>query len=125
MTAGAALRKAVRDALVAAGGMGVHEVGPVQAAFPYATVECGPESDWGHKSGTGREVRLAVVVRDRGERPDRVDVLVASVEASLGAIGGEVGEWQVVSLRPVRTRLARDGTGWAASIEYRARMLRV
>ena len=33
---------------------------PLQAAFPHAVVECGAETDWGHKSGRGRELRLAV-----------------------------------------------------------------
>jgi hypothetical protein len=36
---------------------------------PYAIVETGPEIDWSHKSGAGRELRLAVTLRDKGERP--------------------------------------------------------
>lgn len=32
---------------------GVYDGPPVQAVVPYATVETGPETDWGHKNGAG------------------------------------------------------------------------
>jgi Protein of unknown function (DUF3168) len=99
---------------------------PLQAAVPYATVETGGEADWGHKSGGGREVRLAVGLRDEGERPDRIRTLIDCVEAALGA-APEVPGWQLVSLQFLRSRLAREGRGresaWTALIEYRARLL--
>lgn len=123
--AGAALRGVVREALVAIGGFGVHDAGPVQAAFPHAVVECGPESDWGLKGGDGREVRVAVVIRDRGEAPERVHAIGAEVETALPGIGGSPSGWQVVSLRHVRTRWTREAGGWAGAVEFRGRMLRV
>jgi len=125
MMAGEALQGAAAAALAAIDGLGIYEGAPVQAAFPYAMVEVGPEADWSHKSGEGREVRLALVLRDKGERPARLRLLVAEGETAIGALDAEMGGWRVVSLRFVRSRMAREPGGWSALSEYRARMLRL
>jgi hypothetical protein len=126
--AGEALQAAVVRALGAVAGLGgVYPGPPLQAAFPYATVDAGLESDWSHKSGTGREVRLAVTLRDKGERPARLQQLMAATGGVLDLFGGESGGWRVVTMRFERSRLlpprASAGEAWAGVIEYRARML--
>ncbi len=122
--AGDTLQEAVIGALRSVPGLGVHTLGPIQSAFPYATVDAGLEADWSHKSGEGREVRLAVTIRDEGERPDRLQRLKREAEATIGAQGAMLEGWRVVSLRFLRSSLVRDGRqSWAALIEYRARML--
>ncbi len=122
--AGAALRAAAIEALEALGG--VYPGPPLQAAFPYLLVEAGAESDWGHKSGQGREVRLAVTVRDAGEEPDRAQALALAAETALGA-PLEVEGWRVVTFVLLRLRAVATGrgnqAGWAATLDYRARML--
>ncbi|HEU0133510.1 MAG TPA: DUF3168 domain-containing protein [Allosphingosinicella sp.] len=124
--AGAALRSAAIAALEALGLGGVYPGPPLQAAFPYAVVEIGPESDWGHKSGRGRELRLAVILRDSGERPERAQALADLAEAAIGA-GLDVAGWRLVTLALIRSRIVAEGrggkAGWAAAIEFRARML--
>lgn len=123
--AGAELQAAALAALEAAAGInGVYPGPPVQAAFPYAIVEYGPETDWGHKGRKGREVRIAVVIRDKGERPGRVQALLGEAEAALEALAGTVGGWRLVSFNFLRSRLVKDAGGsWAGTIEFRARML--
>jgi len=122
--------EALADAAAAAlrgmnGLTGVHEGVPVQAAAPYAAVEAGPETDWSHKSGAGREVRLAVALRGRGERPAPLRALAAEAEAAIEALDGEIGGWRLVTLRFVRSRLLAEARGeWVAVSEYRARMLK-
>ena len=124
--AGAALQAGAIEALEGLGLGGVYPGPPLQAPFPHATVDCGAETDWGHKSGRGREVRLAVTLRDLGERPDR---LLALADLAEGAIEArlEIDGWQVVSLVLMRRRTVPSGqsghAGWAATIDYRARML--
>jgi len=122
--AGAALQAAAVAALEAAPGLGgVYDGPPLQAAFPHAIAECGPESDWSHKSGKGREVPLAVTVRDQGERPARLHALMAAAEAALDDIGAVEG-WRLVSMRFMRSRILREPRGpWTGVIEYRARLL--
>lgn len=124
--AGAALRAAAIEALEALDLGGVYPGPPLQAAFPHALVECGPEADWGHKSGRGRELRLAVTLRDSGERPERAQAFAEVAEAAMEA-GLEVEGWRLVTLALVRARTVAEGRGgrmgWAVALDYRARLL--
>jgi hypothetical protein len=127
MNASEALAGAATTALRDLAGLtGVHEGRPVQAAAPYALVETGPELDWSHKSGTGRELRLAVVLRGKGERPAALRALAAEAEAAIEALAGEIGGWRLVTLIFTRSRLVAEARGeWVAVSEFRARLLRV
>lgn len=124
--AGARLQAAAIEALAALDLGGVYPGPPLQAAFPHAVVECGAETDWGHKSGRGRELRLAVTLRDAGERPDRAQAFAGVAEAAIEA-GLEVEGWYLVTLVLVRRRTVAEGrggkAGWAVAIDWRARML--
>jgi hypothetical protein len=124
--AGAALGSAAIAALEAMELGAVYPGPPLQAAFPYAVVEAGPEADWGHKNGRGREVRLAVILRDSGERPERARAFADVAEAVIEA-GLEIEGWRLVTLALVRRRTVAEGrggkAGWAVTIEFRARML--
>jgi hypothetical protein len=127
MNASEALQAGTVAALSAATGLAVYDAPPVQAVFPYATVDCGPETDWGHKSGKGRELRVAVTVRDAGERPVRLPSLMNAVEAALDSAPAAEG-WQVVTFAWLRSRSVREGRApgpveWTGVAEYRARML--
>lgn len=127
MNAGEALLKAAGEALAAVAGLnGAHEERPVQAAHPYATVGTGLELDWSHKSGTGREVRLALMLRDRGERSARLRALAAAAEAAIEGLASELDGWRLVSLRLLRGQVRAEASGeWTALSEYRARMLKL
>ena len=124
--AGAMLQAAAIESLEALDLGGVYPGPPLQAAFPHAIVECGAETDWGHKSGRGRELRLAVTLRDSGERPDRAQAFAEVAEATIEA-GLDPDGWRLVTLALLRRRSfaeSRGGrAGWAVTIEYRARML--
>lgn len=100
---------------------GIFDGPPPRAAFPYAAIDASLESDWGHKSGAGREVMIAVTVWD--DQPARLLALADAVEEKV--LGTQaVGGWQLVSLRLVRRRTLRDVSGpWATAIDFRARML--
>lgn len=119
------LRAAAAAALSAIEGIGrVYDAPPLQAAFPYALVLIDSQSDWSHKTGAGRELRLAASLFDRGERPLRLRALVAGAEQVLGSLAGEIGAWQLVSMTYLRTRIVSDSAGaWAGVVEFRARML--
>ena len=132
MSGAAAALQAAALARVAgvAGLSGTYEGAPVQAVYPYAVVEAGPETDWGHKSGVGSEVRFGVTMRDAGERPRRLLALLDAAREAVEA-GLEAEGWQLVTLAWQRTRSAREGkapdgadTLWAGSVEFRARLLR-
>jgi hypothetical protein len=117
-------------ALKSIAGLGVYDAPPVQAVAPYAVVETGPEADWGHKTGAGRELRLALTLWDRGERPVRLRALTRAAEAAVESIEGaaDAGGWQLVSLhflreRAVPPRAPAPNALTASVVEYRARLL--
>jgi len=124
MNASGALIAAVMTALDSIPGLaGTHEAGPIQAAIPSAVVATGMETDWGHKSGAGRELRLSVMLRDEGESPVRLRILSEAVQAALDGL--EMGGgWRLVTFVFVRSIVAPQGAGkWSAGLDYRARML--
>jgi hypothetical protein len=124
--AGQALVEAVLEALRAVEGLnGVYDGPPLTAAHPYATIDAGPENDWSHKSGEGRELRLSILLRDKGERPERLRELVSAVEAAAGALGPDLTGWRLDNLVFLRSSMLRStGAAWTAAIEYRARLLK-
>lgn len=124
MNAAVELEAAAMAALGTVAELGaVYNGPPVQAAVPYALVEAGPEADWGHKSGVGRELRLAVTIRDEGERPARLRRLISEVEIALAGLSAVSG-WQLVTMRFMSSRVVKDRQGgWVGLIEFKARML--
>ena len=129
MSASEAMREAALEAIGSIAGVGAYDLAPVQAAFPYVEVGAGSERDWRHKSGLGREVRIAVSLRDEGERPARLRRLMAEAETLLAGIN-VVPDWQIVSMHFLRTLAVREkGKGgrpttiWTGLVEFRARLL--
>jgi len=122
MSAGGALQAALATALGQIETLtGVYDGPPARAAFPYAAIDAGTESDWSHKSGEGREVLVAVTLWD--EQPARLHALADAAEAAVRAVT-TVSDWQVASLRLLRRRVVRDVAGpWAAALDFRARLL--
>ncbi|MGQ0660227.1 tail completion protein gp17 [Sphingosinicella sp.] len=125
-SASEALAAAALGALAGTVGLnGAYEGVPVKASLPYAAIELGPESDWGWKGGEGREVRLAVTIRDAGERPGRLRRLMAAAEVALLGLDGAVEGWRIVNVVTSRTRTAQKRAGeWTGMIEVRVRMER-
>jgi hypothetical protein len=122
VSAGGALQSAIAGALTAVEELtGVFDGPPARAAYPYAAIDATTESDWGHKSGEGREVLVATTVWD--DQPVRLHAIADQIEARLQALAVIEG-WQLVTMRLVRRRVLRDVAGpWAAAVDFRARML--
>jgi hypothetical protein len=122
VSAGAALQAAVAAGVSALGLFdGVYDGPPARAAFPYVALDAGSESDWGHKSGAGREVGLAVTIW--AAHGDGLQELADAVEGCVLGTGAVAG-WQLVSVRLMRRRVVRDVAGpWAVAIDCRARLL--
>jgi hypothetical protein len=124
MSAGGALQTAIAGALNAIAELtGVFDGPPARAAYPYAAIDAATESDWGHKSGEGREVMVSITVWD--DQPVRLHRLADLVEATVQGLP-QIGGWQLVTMQLMRRRVLRDVAGpWAAAIDFRARMLAV
>jgi hypothetical protein len=122
VSAGGSLQTAIAAALNAIPDLsGVFDGPPARAAFPYAAIDATTETDWGHKSGSGREVMVAITIWD--DQPVRLHDLADLVQATLEALP-DLDGWQLVTMRLMRRRVLRDVAGpWAAAVDYRARML--
>lgn len=125
MMAGAALAQAAVSALRGVAGLTcVTEGKPVQAALPYLLVDAGTESDWSHKEGVGREVRLALTVHDAGEDRTRLRRLAAAADAAVATAADALQGWRLVSFVFLRSReVSAPRGGSALLLEYRARVL--
>lgn len=122
MSAGGALQAAMAAQLATVSEFsGVFDGPPARAAFPYAVLDAGNESDWSHKSGAGREVAVAITLWD--DQPARLHALADAVEGKIAALSDVAGH-QLVNLRLIRRRVVREVAGpWAAAIDFRARLL--
>jgi hypothetical protein len=122
VSAGGALQSAVAGALSGVEGLtGVFDGPPARAAYPYVALDATTETDWSHKTGTGREVMVAITLWD--DQPVRLHGLTDAIEAAVETVGALAG-WQLVTMQLVRRRVMRDVAGpWAAAVDFRARML--
>ncbi|MES2337815.1 MAG: DUF3168 domain-containing protein [Pseudomonadota bacterium] len=123
----AAMADALRaDAMLAATLNGVFDGPAVRASPPFAEIAETLGTDWSTKDARGREVRLAVLLRDETETSARLATLAEAVELAVLAMPRTIPGWHVASLVFVRSRIAGEGPGrWIASVEFRARVLEV
>jgi hypothetical protein len=125
MSAEAGLHAALLAAVRGVAGLnGVYEGPPAKAAVPYAEIGELLSGDWSVKDRAGRELRVAVMLRDAAEGPGRLHALAGAVGEAVEAMPRTIGEWEVASLVFVRTRVLRPSAGrWSAVVEYRVRVL--
>lgn len=126
-----AITGAVRAALAGQAALvarvnGIFDAPPLRTPRPYLLVDDPVLTDWSTKDQDGREVRIAVLVKDGGQARQRVRALAGFVEAAIAGMPAGLGDgWQVASCVLVRTRLvAEDASNLTAIIEHRVRMLR-
>jgi len=104
---------------------GIYDGPPARATFPYIAMATGASGDWSHKTGTGRELSLALTVHDDGETAARLHQVMANVEEALAAGLIDPADWQIVTFDFRRTRILRGAASpWNGLIEYRARVLK-
>ena len=125
VAASAAVRAAVLARLRDIGGInGVWEGTGASAAVPFLLLGDVVASDWGTKDAAGRELRVAVTVRDRGDSPVRAGVLATAVEAAVAGLPRELDGWRVASMVLLRSSVVASGRGqWAAMVDHRVRVL--
>lgn len=101
----------------------VEEV-PSRTTLPWLAIAASASADWSCKERVGREVRVALELHCRGDRPDTAAALVAGIEARIGALPGTQTGFQIVSTTFLRARAEqRAANTRAILIEYRFRLL--
>jgi hypothetical protein len=112
------------DPLLAAQLNAVVEEVPSRTALPWLAIAASASGDWSTKDRGGREVRLALELHCRGDRPETAANLAAAIEARLAALPADQGSFQMVSSTFLRARAEQRGASTrAVLIEYRFRLM--
>ena len=102
----------------------VTEEAPAKAALPWLAIATSASIDWSAKDRTGREVRVALELHCRGDRPDTAAVLVAALEQRIAAIPAQQDGWRVVTSQFLRARSQQRAANVRSILtEYRFRLL--
>ena len=102
----------------------VTEESPSRAALPWLAVAASASADWSCKSHAGREVRIALELHCRGDRPDAAAALVAAIEQRIEALPRAQEGFAVATIQFLRARAEQRGESRrAVLLEYRFRCL--
>ena len=112
------------DPLLAASLNTITEEAPLRASPPWLGIVASASSDFGHKTGMGREVRVALELQTLGDDAGGTADLVAAIEARIAALPADQGDYRVASLTFLRARAGQRGEARrSVLLEYRARLI--
>ncbi|MDE2435552.1 MAG: DUF3168 domain-containing protein [Sphingomonadales bacterium] len=112
------------DATLASQLNAIVEEAPTRAALPWLAIAASASTDWSVKDRAGREVRIALELHCRGDRPDTAAATVAAIEARIAALPAIQAGLQVVTTTFLRARAEQRGTNTrAVLLEYRFRVM--
>lgn len=102
----------------------VVEEAPGRTALPWLAIGASASADWSVKDRTGREVRVALELHCRGDRPDAAAALVSAIEARVAAFPAVQAGFRLISTAFLRARAEqRAANTRAVLIEYRFRLM--
>ena len=114
------------DAALASALNAIVEEAPTRTALPWLALTASASTDFGHKTGVGREVRVALELNYRGDDPLAESALIAAIERrveSLPANQAAAG-FTIASLAFLKARAEQRGEALRALVlEYRARLI--
>ena len=100
------------------------EEAPTRTALPWLALAASASADWSAKDRPGREVRIALELHCRGDRPDSAATLTAAIEARIAALPAAQTGFRVVTAQFLRARAEQRGANTRAILlEYRFRVL--
>ena len=112
------------DPVLAAELNSITEEAPLRASPPWLGIVASASGDFGHKTGMGREVRVALELQYLGDDPAEAADLVNAIEARVAALPPDQPGYRVASLTFLRARAEQRGEARRAFLlEYRARLL--
>ena len=100
------------------------EEAPARTALPWLALAASAGADWSVKDRTGRELRLALELHCRGDRPDSAASLVAAIESRVAAMPRAQAGFVLVPPQFLRSRPEPPAAQTRAIlIEYRFRLM--
>lgn len=102
----------------------VVEEAPGRTALPWLAFAASASADWSTKEQVGREVRIALELHCRGDRPDTAATLVTAIENRLASLPAAQTGFRLVTSQFLRARAEqRAANTRAILLEYRFRLL--
>lgn len=102
----------------------ISEEAPLRASLPWLAIVASASVDWSHKTGEGREVRVAVELQTRGDDPATSATMVRDIEDAIVSLPLDQPAFRVAGVQFLRARTEqRSGTVRAVLLEYRFRLL--
>ena len=112
------------DPLLAASLNTITEEAPLRASPPWLGIVASASTDFGHKTGVGREVRVALELQTLGDDAGGTADLVAAIEARIALFPVDHRDLRIASLTFLRARAEQRGEARrAVLLEYRARLI--
>lgn len=100
------------------------EEAPLRASLPWLAIAASASLDWSTKTQAGREVRLALELHCRGDRPGDAADLVAAIERRIAEFPPEHDTFRIVTVQFLRARAEQRGESRREILlEYRFRLL--
>jgi hypothetical protein len=100
------------------------EEAPSRTALPWLALAASASADWSAKDVAGREVRIALELHCRGDRPDTAGNLTAAIENRIRSLPASQPGFTVVNSQFLRARAEQRGANTRAIlIECRFRLL--
>ncbi len=100
------------------------EEAPARTALPWLALAASAGADWSVKDRMGRELRLALELQCRGDRPESAASLVAAIESRVAAMPRAQTGFKLITTQFMRSRAEqRAGNTRAILIEYRFRLM--
>ncbi|MCJ2189137.1 DUF3168 domain-containing protein [Novosphingobium beihaiensis] len=104
----------------------IAEEAPSRTSLPWLAISASASTDWSCKTAPGREVRVALELHCRGDRPDAAAALVSAIEARIESLPRAQTDFDAVSVQFLRARAEqRRESRRAILLEYRFRLLAV
>lgn len=102
----------------------IAEEAPARAHAPWLGIAASASTDWSVKDRAGREVRIALELHCRGDRPDTAASLVTAIEARVETLPRTHTGFALATVQFLRARAEqRPGNTRAILLEYRFRLL--
>jgi hypothetical protein len=102
----------------------ITEEAPSRTSLPWLAIAASASADWSSKTHHGREVRIALELHCRGDRPDAAAGLVAAIEQRIESLPRGQDGFAVVIVQFLRARAEQRGESRRAILlEYRFRLL--
>jgi len=95
-----------------------------RASLPWLAMVASASTDWSSKTHNGREIRIALELRHRGDGPGDAADLLRAIEQRVEILPADQPGYRIVTKQFLRARHERQTRNERASlIEYRLRIL--